>query len=111
MTIHSDQVAGLTSPRPSNLHICTGFIGNSTGDIKVQIQFAGSDNYQTIIPIYTTRTDTTENCGIRRVLKFWIGFTVAMYNATIRCKVTNGLHQDVSPIYSNSETLILVSSK
>lgn len=111
MTIHSDQVAGLTSPRSSNLHICTGFIGNSTGDIKVQIKMAGSDNYQTIIPIYTTRTDTTENCGIKRVLKFWIGFNVTMYNATIRCKVTNGLNQDVSPIYSNSETLKLVSSK
>ncbi|XP_076098972.1 uncharacterized protein LOC143068639 isoform X2 [Mytilus galloprovincialis] len=110
MTIHFDQVVGLTSPRSSNLHICTGFIGNSTGDIKVQIQLAGSDNYQTIIPIYTTRTDTTENCGIRRVLKFWIGFTVAMYNATIRCRVTNGFHPDVSPIFSKSETLYLVSS-
>ncbi|VDI83311.1 Hypothetical predicted protein [Mytilus galloprovincialis] len=110
MTIHSDQVAGLTSTRASNLHSCSGLIGNLTGDIQVQIQLAGNNNYQTIIPSYTTKVDTTENCELKRVLKFWIGFTVDMYNATIRCRVKNGFHPDVSPIYSNSVTLYLVSS-
>ncbi|CAG2224128.1 unnamed protein product [Mytilus edulis] len=110
MTVHADQIVGLTSPRTSNLHTCTGYIGNRTGDIAVEIQLAGSDNYQTISPSYITETDTTENCEIIRVLKFWIGFTVAMYNATIRCKATNGLKPDDSPTYSNHDMLSLVSS-
>ncbi|XP_063425659.1 uncharacterized protein LOC134709429 [Mytilus trossulus] len=110
MTIHSDQVFGLPSTRASNLHICSGFIGNLTGDLQVQIQFAGNNTYQTIIPSYTTRVDTTENCELKRVLKFWIGFTVAMKNATIRCRGTNGLHPNDSPIFSKNETLYLVSS-
>ncbi|VDI13373.1 Hypothetical predicted protein [Mytilus galloprovincialis] len=45
-----------------------------------------------------------------RVLKFWLGFTAAMYNATIRCQATNGIFPDASPKYSSSETLQLVSS-
>ncbi|CAC5391883.1 unnamed protein product [Mytilus coruscus] len=111
MTLHSDQIAGLTSPRASHLHICTGFIGNLTGEISVEIQLEEDDNYQTISPSHTTETDITENCGITRVFKFWIGFTMDMCNAKIRCKVTNGLYPDVSPKYSSSETLYLVSNE
>ncbi|XP_063425657.1 uncharacterized protein LOC134709425 [Mytilus trossulus] len=110
MTLHSDQIVGLTTPRISHLHTCTGVIGNLTGDIKVEIQLAGNANYQSISPSYSTITDTTVNCEIMRVLKFWLGFTAAMYNATIRCQVTNGLFSDGSPKYSSSETLQLVSS-
>ncbi|CAG2226462.1 unnamed protein product [Mytilus edulis] len=110
MTVHADQIVGLTSPRTSNLHTCTGYIGNRTGDIKVEIQLEGNDDYQTISPSYIIETDTTENCEIIRVLKFWIGFTVAMYNATIRCKATNGLKPDDLPMYSNHEMLSMVPS-
>ncbi|CAC5391881.1 unnamed protein product [Mytilus coruscus] len=110
MTVHADQIVGLTSARTSNLHTCTGYIGNLTGDIMVEIQLERNDNYQTIIPSYKTETDTSENCKIIRILKFWIGFTVAMYNATIKCKATNGLKPDDSPMYSNHEMLSLVSS-
>lgn len=111
MTVHPDQIVGLTSPRTSNLHTCTGVIGNLTGEIKVEIQLEGNDDYQKISPSYITKTETTENCEIIRVLKFWIGFSVAMFNATIRCKATNGLHPDDAPKYSNHEMLSLVSSK
>ncbi|XP_076095544.1 uncharacterized protein LOC143066522 [Mytilus galloprovincialis] len=110
MTVHSDQVVGLTAPRTSNLHTCSGYIGNLTGDMRIEIQLFGHDNYEIMRPSYTTITDTTVNCEIKRILKFWIGFTEAMYNATIRCRVINGLHMDVLAIYSNSETLQLVSS-
>ncbi|XP_052105723.1 uncharacterized protein LOC127738486 isoform X3 [Mytilus californianus] len=109
ITVHADQIVGLTSPRTSNLHTCTGNVGNPPENIEVEIRLTGDDNYQTIFPSYTTKTDTTVNCGITRVLKFWIGFTTAMYNATIRCKVTNDLNPDDSPAYSNPETLYLVS--
>ncbi|CAC5391884.1 unnamed protein product [Mytilus coruscus] len=109
MTVHADQIVGLTSPRTSNLHACTGNVGNPPENITIEIQLAGDDNYHTISPSYKTETDTTVNCGITRVLKFWIDFTMAMYNATIRCKVTNDLNPNESPIYSNPETLYLVS--
>ncbi|CAG2222205.1 unnamed protein product [Mytilus edulis] len=91
MTVHSDQVVGLTAPRTSNLHSCSGYIGNLTGDMRIEIQLFGNDTYDTIRPSYTTITDTTVNCKIKRILKFWIGFTEAMYNATIRCRKV-GVH-------------------
>ncbi|VDI58787.1 Hypothetical predicted protein [Mytilus galloprovincialis] len=111
MTVHADQIVGLTSPRISNLHTCTGNVGNPPENIEVEIRLAGNSNYQTIFPSYTTKTDSTVNCEITRVLKFWIGFTTAMYNATIRCKLTNDLNPDDSPAYSNPEMLYLVSGK
>ncbi|XP_071162983.1 uncharacterized protein [Mytilus edulis] len=109
MTVHADQIVGLTSPRISNLHTCTGNVGNPPENIEVEIRLAGDSNYQRIYPSYTTKTDSTVNCGITRVLKFWIGFTTVMYNATIRCKLTNDLNPDDSPAYSNPEMLYLVS--
>ncbi|XP_071162982.1 uncharacterized protein [Mytilus edulis] len=109
MTVHADQIVGLTSPRISNLHTCTGNIGNRSENIEVEMRLAGASNYGTIDPEYTTTTEATVNCTLIRVIKFWLNFTTEMHNATIRCKLTNDLNPDVSPAYSKPEMLFLVS--
>ncbi|VDI00996.1 Hypothetical predicted protein [Mytilus galloprovincialis] len=109
MTVHADQIVGLTSRRISNLHTCTGNIGHHSENIEVEMRLAGASNYRTIDPEYTTKTEATVDCTLIRVIKFWINFTTVMHNATIRCKLTNDLNPDVSPAYSKPEMLFLVS--
>ncbi|CAG2222206.1 unnamed protein product [Mytilus edulis] len=109
MRVHADQIVGLTSPRISNLHTCTGNIGNRSEKIEVEMRLAGHSNYEIKDPMYTTKTEATVNCKLIRVIKFWINFTTEMHNATIRCKLTNDLNPDVSPAYSKPEMLFLVS--
>lgn len=109
--IHPEQIAGLNTVRSDNLHSCTGAIGDPGGTIGVEILLDGDDNFQTYEPSFKSISDTNENCTIYREYKFWIAFTAAMDNATIRCKITNDEYPTDPPINSNNEKLALVPGK
>ncbi|XP_063428142.1 mucin-3B-like isoform X2 [Mytilus trossulus] len=106
--IHPEQIAGLNTVRSEKLHSCTGTIGDPGGTIGVEILLDGDDNFQTYEPSFKSISDTHENCTIYREFKFWIAFTAAMNNATIRCKITNDEYPTDPPINSNNENLALV---
>ncbi|XP_052105717.1 mucin-22-like isoform X3 [Mytilus californianus] len=106
--LHPEQIAGLNTVRSTKLHSCTGGVGNPGGKIGVEILLDGDDNFQTYEPSFKSITDTHENCTITREFKFWIAFTAAMNNATIKCKITNDKYQTDPPINSKNETLALV---
>ncbi|XP_071163007.1 serine-rich adhesin for platelets-like isoform X2 [Mytilus edulis] len=106
--LHPDQIVDIPSPRTYNLHTCSGQVGSPVGEIEVEILFDGSNDFQTFVPSHTALTPNTENCMVTQVFKFFIAYTSSMYNATIRCKLTNKEFPDVPAIYSKNETLALV---
>ncbi|CAG2239310.1 unnamed protein product [Mytilus edulis] len=106
--LHPDQIVDIPSPRTYNLHTCSGQVGSPVGEIEVEILFDGSNDFQTFVPSHTALTPNTENCMVTQVFQFFIAYTSSMYNATIRCKLTNKEFPDVPAIYSKNETLALV---
>ncbi|VDI22455.1 Hypothetical predicted protein, partial [Mytilus galloprovincialis] len=106
--LHPEQIIGFTTQRIYNAHTCSGQIGNPAGKIEVEILLDGAINFQTVDPSYSSSTNDTDNCMVRQVFKYLIAFTSGMYNATIRCKITNNEFPSVPPIYSTNETLALI---
>lgn len=109
--LNPEQIIGFTTQRTYNAHTCSGQIGNPAGKIEVEILLDGAINFQTVDPSYSSSTNDTDNCMVRQVFKYLIAFTSGMYNATIRCKITNNEFPSVSPIYSTNETLALIPRK
>lgn len=106
-----DQVIGL--PRTFNMHTCSGQVGNPLGKIEVEILLDGANDFQTLRldQSHISSIYTTTNCIVTEVFQYTIVYTSSMYNATIRCKMTNEEFQTVPAIYSKYETLAPVPSK
>lgn len=109
--LHPEQIIDFTTLRTYNVHTCSGQIGNPAGKIEVEILLDGATNFQTVDPSFSSSTNDTDNCMVRQVFKYLIAFTSGMYNATIRCKITNNEFPSVPSIYSSNETLALVPRK
>lgn len=109
LQLDPDQIEGLTTIRYDRLHSCNASVGKEAGEIKVEILLEGEENFQSLIPEYmATPLDTTTNCMITRTLHFWVAFTAAMYNASVRCRVTNDKFPTDPAIYSIPEQLLLI---
>lgn len=109
LQLDPDQIEGLTTIRYDRLHSCNASVGKEAGELMVEILFKGADKFQTLIPEYmATPINTTTNCMITRTLHFWVNFTAAMNNASIRCSVINGQFPTDPAIYSIPEQLFLI---
>lgn len=111
MVLNPDQIVDLSPLRLDKLHTCTSNIGKPAGMIEVEIQLEGDDEFRVINPAHTKFKESTDGCMVSGELTFGLSFTSEMYNATVRCKVTNNQFPADPPIYSNTEKLLLVSSK
>ncbi|CAG2222203.1 unnamed protein product [Mytilus edulis] len=109
LQLDPDQIQGLATIRNDRLHSCNASVGKEAGELIVEILFKGADKFQTLIPEYMdTPKDTTTNCMITRTLHFWVNFTAAMNNASIRCSVINSQFPTDPAIYSIPEQLFLI---
>lgn len=109
--LHPEQIAGLNNIRSGNVHSCKGDVGNPGGKIDIEILLDGAKSFQTLEPSFKSITDNVEYCTVVRDFKFWIAFTAAMNNATIRCRITNDEFPSDLPLYSNEKTIALVPCK
>ena len=114
LNLHPDQVEGLSNDNYKNdlYHSCNVDLGFPAGETIVQV-LKEKDTQFTPLDIWIEPDNTTldEQCTNNKDVKFEIRFTSDMNNAVIRCGVKNQHFQNYITLYSNNETVSLISSE
>lgn len=113
MQLHPDQIEGLENYRIFLLHSCIINVGYPPGDISIEMMKQDDTEFTTLNVDLHTSNDVINNtaCSITRTVTFGFVFTAAMDRATMRCSVTHDLFTEESFVYSNNDTVSLISSK
>lgn len=112
LKLNADQIADLGTYRNWLHHYCEADTGYPGGELKIEILLEGENEFQIFNETQdVVVTDSTQNCAIRRTIKFGILFTSDMNGAIFRCGVINRIFGDDVLAYSNNETVSLIPSK
>ncbi|XP_071163004.1 uncharacterized protein [Mytilus edulis] len=111
LQLHPDQIAGLLNYRTWLRHSCITDVGYPPGEISIEMMKQDESEFTKLNVDLHTSNDVINNtaCSITRTVTFGFVFTAAMDRATMRCSVTHDLFTEESFVYSNNDTVSLIS--